>query len=113
MVQYVIIGVITMAGIVFAVWSLKRNAGDIEEERQQAIEAAVASKGGEIVAVEQIERENCPYSEEFSDTQRMYKFYRIRYEVDGRRKLGYGILCIEPSPYGPSLSAATEWKWHL
>lgn len=103
--------VISILGTIFTVWALKNNGKIVEKERMSAIKEKIAGLNGEIVAIEQVERVSFPYSEEYTDPDHMYKFYRIRYEVNGNRKLGYGTLVIKNSNFGSALVMNSEWVW--
>ena len=105
--------IIALVCVVAAVVLFTRNTQDVKKERQSAIEEKIRELGGEIVATEQVDRRDCPYSDEFNDPDRMYKFYRIRYSVDDHRKLGYGVLIIKMNWYGPALAAKTKWQWYF
>lgn len=105
--------IIAFVGVVAAVVLLVRNTQDVMKDRQSAIEKRVRELGGEIVATEQVDRADCPYSKEFNDPDSMYKFYRIRYSVDHHGRLGYGVLTMKMNWYGPSLNAKTNWLWYF
>ena len=106
-------GMMAFLGTVFVIWALLKNAKTVGRVRMAEIEKQVESVGGTIVKVEKIDREVCPYSDGFDNPDMMVKFYRIRYEVEDKRKLGYGILTMKQNWYGPSLAADTKWIWHF
>ena len=105
--------IVALIGVVVAVVLFTRNIQEVKKERQSAIEDKIKALGGEIVATEQIDRRDCPYSDEFKDPDRMYKFYRISYSVEDHQKSAYGVLTMKMNWYGPSLAAKTKWLWYI
>lgn len=105
--------IVALLGVVAAVVMFSRNTQDVKKDRQSAIEEKVKGIGGEIVGVEQVDRAECPYSEEFHDYGSIYKFYRINYAVDDHGKSGYGVLILKHNKYGPALAANTKWQWYF
>lgn len=107
----VAIGIMAVLGLAFSVWILKYNAKVAGNDRMEAIHKKIDELNGVIIAIEKIDRTAYPYEDIFNNSGNMYKFYRIRYEVEGRRKLGYGVLIIKQNSYGPALAMNTEWVW--
>ena len=105
------IGLMTIASGIFVVWVLKHNAQAAKSDRIGAIERKLKEVNGQVIAIEQIDRSAYPFDDELTNPDMMYKLYRIRYEVEGKRKLGYGVLIIKQNTYGPALAMNTEWIW--
>lgn len=105
--------IMAVIGIIVTIYLFKNNIQNIKKERSLAIEEKVASLGGEIVRVEHLDRESCPYSDMYKNPDCMYQFYRVRYAVGDSRKLGYAILILKQNSFGSSLLANTSWVWYF
>lgn len=108
----VLMTIIAVIGGVASFFLLKYNAQIVKKERDEAINLKIQELGGEIIKVEHVDRQGCPYSDYYRDPDHMYKFYRIRYEVSGQRKMAYAILILKQNWFGPSLVAEARWSWH-
>lgn len=108
--------IIVLMTVVFgglAIWFLNNNGKEVEKDRMKTIEEKVIALGGEVVVIEEVDRNGCPYSEQFLNPDSLYKFFRVRYEVEGQRRLGYCILKLEQNFYGPAIAGRPTWIWRF
>ncbi len=109
--QYILL--LTFIGGAFSAWGLMRMSQISSKERTQTINDKVASMGGHTLSVDIVDRKECPFSREYQDRDRVYKFYQISYELSDTVKHGWAVQSMAQQSYGPSSAIHSQWTWRL
>ena len=94
-----------------SVWILMRMSKQVEHERMDAIKKKISIIGGNVISIELINRNNCPFSSEYQDPDLVYKFYKVIYDVQHESKECWVTLEMKQRSYGPSSAIQTNWIW--
>ena len=105
--------IFAVIGIVLSIFLFKNNTEEIRKERLLAIKKKVSSLGGEIIQIDEVDRQTFHNSNLYNNPDETYKFYKIKYSIRSKEKVGYGVLILERNSYGPALAAKTKWMWHF
>lgn len=109
--QYAFLLTFIAGGI--SVWLMLRMSRQVRIRRINLIRQQVSEHGGEVLSVELSDRQHCPLSSEYHDPDLSYKFYDIRYRINGELKQGWAILEMKQNWYGPGSAIKENWLWFL
>lgn len=94
-------------------WLVIRTSRRVYEERIAKIKTEIKSKGGIVIDIKEVKRNDFPFSEEYKEKGLVYKFYRISYDMENELKKGWAILGMKQSWYGPGGAIDSNWLWRL
>lgn len=94
-------------------WLLIKTSNKVFTERKNIIKEKIKSIGGALVNVEQIQEKEVPFAGEYKNINLSYKFYKINYYLDNKRKEGWTVLEMKQNWHGPSGAIKTSWVWIL
>ena len=96
------------------VWLFMKTVGLTEKMRLVMIRQRVELMDGHVLSISIIDRKDCPFSNEYSDPDQLYRFYKINYNnADHEMKEGWAILNLEQNWFGPFGETQTNWSWRF
>ncbi|WP_157810324.1 hypothetical protein [Vibrio sp. HA2012] len=94
-----------------SVWICMRMSAQVKQERIDTIKKYIRSIGGNTLNIDLTDRKDCPFSSEYTNPDRVYKFYKIRYIADHEQKVCWAVLEMKQRSYGPGGAITTHWIW--
>jgi hypothetical protein len=100
-----------VAGAIFSTWMLIVTSKSVHKERMNLIEEKVRSLGGNVINIEQVQRNSFPFSEEYKDVELSYKFYKVKYTLEDKLVEDWVIQGMRQAVLGGNGTIHSKWIW--
>lgn len=94
-------------------WICIVTSREVYNGRMDMIEKEIKSLGGNIIGIEQVQRTNFPFKNEYHEIELSYKFYKVKYDLRHELKEGWAILGMKQDWYAPNGAIDSKWMWLL